>query len=70
VAEDTDSGRDFMDDTDDSDESSSSKQRVAELDTTIRRQALASFHTRTQSSTETRPGLALPLFYVFCTLLI
>jgi len=55
---------------DDSDESSWSKQRTEEFGGSMSRYALGLLRTKLQHTAHTPRGALLPLFYLFCTLLI
>ena len=61
---------DYIDDRDNSDESSSANERMAEFCGSLRRSARSMFRTRLQLTAYTSHGALLPLFYAFCTLLI
>ena len=62
--------RDCIDDTDNSDESASAKERMQEFGRAISRSVLSRFRTRFVTGILVPGGVSVPLFYVFCALLI
>jgi hypothetical protein len=62
--------REYIDDTDKSDESSSANERTAECCASMIRSARSIFRTKLQHSAYTSRTPSLPIFYAFCTLLI
>ena len=69
AAEDITNERDCIDE-DNSDESSSAKERSEKLGGLLSRRGLALFRTRLQYTAGCPCGTPLPLFYTFCTLLL
>lgn len=65
-----DGERDCMDDTDNSDESSSAKLRPQGFGGTINRAVLALSRSQFKAIARAPRGVLFPLFYVFCVLLI
>jgi hypothetical protein len=64
------SERDCIDDTDNSDESSSGKDRTQESGGATSQSVLTLIRTRVAFGSPRPKGVSLALFYVFCTLLI
>jgi hypothetical protein len=66
----TDAERDCIDDTDNSDESAFVTGRMQEFGRAIRRSVQLLFRSRFVTGTLAPGGVSVPLFYVFCALLI
>src|SRR5437879_6292158 len=70
AAEQAEGEGDCIDDDDDSDESSSCKHRADGYRGSLSRYALAFFRTKLQRGVEAPRDVLVPLFYVFCRLLL
>src|SRR5690242_17075565 len=70
VAAQPDGDREYVDDNDNSDETSSAKERTVEFGGSVTRSARSLFRTKLQLTAHTSHDASVPLFYAFCTLLI